>query len=260
MLDCLNTNNKCDNIVLGDKMLELNNIYKMDCLEGMKQFPDKYFDWVIADPPYGGAGNEFKRDDKLRFGGRFDKYKLSRTGGTWASKYNKNIIEWDVSPQKEYFDEMFRVSKNQIIWGGNYFDLPPNRCFIVWIKTNIPENFTMSQCEYAWCSLNDNAKVYYGVSSRPNDGLNHFHPTEKPIALYEWIFSRFLNNGDKILDPYVGSGNSRIAAYNMGIDFVGFEIDDGYYEKSYENFDIYTSQTSLFKDNISENQEQISLL
>lgn len=118
MLDYLNTNNKCDNIVLGDKMLELNNIYKMDCLEGMKQFPDKYFDWVIADPPYGGAGSEFKRDDKSRFGGRFDSYKLSRTGGTWADKYGKCIIDWDISPPKAYFDEMFRVSKNQIIWGG----------------------------------------------------------------------------------------------------------------------------------------------
>lgn len=117
----------------------------------------------------------------------------------------------------------------------------------------------MAQCEYAWCSLNDNAKVYYGVSSRPNDGMNHFHPTEKPISLYEWIFSKFIKCGDKILDPYVGSGNSRIAAYNIGIDFIGFEIDDIYYSKAQENFELYTSQTSLFQENKLENQEQIIL-
>lgn len=115
-------------------MLELNKCYNMDCVLGMKEFPDGYFDLAVVDPPYGGAGNEFKRADESRFGGRFDKYKndtkVARTGGKWAAKFGKEIVGWDNAPDQSYFDELFRVSKNQIIWGGNYFALPPNRCFL----------------------------------------------------------------------------------------------------------------------------------
>lgn len=228
------------------KMLELNKVYNMDCMEGMRQFPDKYFELAVVDPPFGGAGKEFKGYNKSRFGGRFDKYKVSRTGGTWANKYEHKIIAWDTAPDDEYFKELFRVSKEQIIWGGNYFGLPPNRCFLVWVKTNIPENFTMSMCEYAWCSMNDNAKVFYESSGGSAENIR-FHPTQKPVALYDWIFRNYAKAGDKILDTHLGSGSSRIAAYDAGLDFIGFEIDKDYFEKAEERFQTYISQQSLFK-------------
>ena len=128
----------------------------MDCMDYMNQCSDKQFSLAIVDPPYGNAENEtqFKRADKARFGGRFDKYKIiERTGGTWAGKYKRKIIRWDKAPSKEYFAELFRVSKNQIIFGGNYFMLPPTRCFIIWEKLTISEKFTMAMCEYVWTSF-----------------------------------------------------------------------------------------------------------
>ena len=161
-----------------------------------------------------------------RFGERFDRYKLenrpsaqykteagtrthekygggivSRTGGTWASKFGKKIIAWDIAPPKEYFDELFRISRNQIIWGGNYFDLPPTRCFLIWRKTNVPQDFTMSMCEYAWTSFNANAKVFdFSAVGLPN----RFHPTQKPIELYEWIYGLYAKKGFKIIDTHLG--------------------------------------------------------
>lgn len=219
--------------------------YNMDCMEFLRNCPDKAFNLCVVDPPYGGAGNEFKRADKSRFGGRFDKYKIKRTGGSLAKKFGNNIIDWDVAPSDEYFTELFRVSKEQIIWGGNYFELPANRCFLVWVKTNIPEKFSMSMCEYAWCSMNDNAKVFYHTSSGSKNNVR-IHPTEKPIKLYEWIFKNYAKQGDKILDTHLGSGNSRIAAYNLGLDFVGLEINKTYFDKQEERFSQYSSQQNMF--------------
>ncbi len=256
-------------------MLELNRAYNMDCMEGMAQFPDKYFEWAIVDPPYGDAGRTFLRADASRFGGRFDKYKdagqtgadcrpvshaygtrfkkyqqdpdsaIERRGGGYATKYGRDIISWDVAPDDEYFNELFRVSKNQIIWGGNYFGLPPNRCFLIWHKTNIPEKFSMAMAEYAWCSMNENAKVFSYTSNRSKDE-DHFHPTEKPVALYAWIIRTFVRPGEKIIDTHLGSGSSRIAAHDAHCPFIGFEIDPAYYAKQEERFAAYTAQLSLF--------------
>jgi len=224
----------------------------MDCLEAMRKMKDNEFDLAVVDPPYGGgsdadAENTFNGATVGRFGGRFDKYiKAERTGGTCAEKYGKDIKHWDVAPSKEYFDELFRVSKNQIIWGGNYFDLPPSRCFIVWRKTNIPlKGFTMSPIEYAWASFNENASLFEYSSARTVDS-GGFHPTEKPVALYAWIFSRYAKPNYKIIDTHLGSGSSRIAAYDAGLDFVGYEIDKEYFDKQEERFAAYTAQTSLF--------------
>ena len=161
----------------------------------------------------------------------------TRTGGTWATKYGKKIIGWDVAPGEEYFKELFRVSKNQIIWGGNYFSLPPTRCFLVWRKLTISESFTMAMAEYAWTSFNGNAKVFecapQGASKDPR-----FHPTQKPVALYTWVFKQFAKPGDRVLDTHLGSGSSRIAAYGLDLDFTGIEIDKGYFEKSVERFEL----------------------
>lgn len=236
----------------------MNIAYNMDCLAAMREMKDNEFDLAVVDPPYGGAGGDFKRSDKSRFGGRFDQYKpgnaaggwysesnIYRTGGGWARQYAKKIIGWDHAPSPEYFKELFRVSKQQIIWGGNYFDLPPNRCFIVWQKTNIPENFSMAMAEYAWCSFNDNAKIVACSSARKGEC---YHPTQKPVALYDWIFKTYAKTGDKILDTHLGSGSSRIAAYDAGLDFVGFEIDKEYFDKQEERFAAHTAQMNLFID------------
>ena len=168
---------------------------------------------------------------------------LSRTGGTLAAKYGKKIVEWDIAPRQEYFDELFRVSKNQIIWGGNYFSLPPTRCFIVWRKTNIPEAFTMAMCEYAWTSFNDNAK-WIELSAAGQVG--RFHPTQKPVQLYEWIISKYAKPNDIILDTHVGSASSLIACHNTQHKFVGFEIDETYYAKAKARLEAEQSQMSIF--------------
>lgn len=121
--------------------------------------------------------------------------------------------------------------------------MPPNRCFIVWQKTNIPESFSMAMAEYAWCSMNDNAKIVACSSAGQGD---RFHPTQKPVKLYDWIFKTYAKHGDKILDTHLGSGSSRIAAYEAGLDFIGFEIDPDYYAAEEQRFREHTSQVSLF--------------
>lgn len=205
-------------------------------MEGMKEFPDKYFDLAIVDPPYGN-GNEDYNVIKECFGGRFERYRpVERTGGTWAAKYNSKIAEWDIAPSEEYFNELFRVSKNQIIWGGNYFNLPPCRCFLIWEKLTISEIFSMSMAEYAWTSFNENAKVFKYMPQGKKDD-KRFHPTQKPIELYSWILGRYAKKGDKILDTHVGSASSLIACYRGGFDYVGFEIDKEYYELSKKRLD-----------------------
>ena len=168
---------------------------------------------------------------QTRFGQRFDRYKL-----------DKKIISWDVAPKQDYFDELFRISRNQIIWGGNYFYLPPTRCFLVW-KKHIPENFSMAMCEYAWTSFNANAKVFE-YPSIDNSGMR-FHPTQKPIELYDWILRNYAEPGYKILDTHVGSASSLIACKRLNFDFVGFEIDKEYYRLACERIARETAQMTL---------------
>lgn len=163
-----------------------------------------------------------------------------------GGEVRKKIITWDVAPGAEYFEELFRVSRNQIIWGGNYFPLPPTRCFLVWRKLTISEAFSMAMAEYAWTSFNGNAKVFdFPPQGKPGD---RFHPTQKPIELYAWIYNLYAKPGMKILDTHLGSGSSRIAAYNAGLDFVGYEIDKTYFDLQEERFAKHTQQTSLFID------------
>lgn len=157
--------------------------------------------------------------------------KVKRRGGAWAAKYGNEINHWDVAPTKEYFDEMFRVSKNQIIWGGNYFGLPPCRCFLVWRKVTISDSFSMAMCEYAWTSFFENAKVFectpQGTAKDPR-----FHPTQKPLKLMNWILGKYAKPGYKIIDPYAGSASTLIACQDNNLDYIGFEINEGYYKKA----------------------------
>lgn len=199
-------------------------VYNMDCMEAMRQMPAHCFDLAVVDPPY-GIGDKFK-------GGK-------------SGKMNFNQIVdkgWDIVPQRKYFDELFRVSKNQIIWGGNYFNLPPTRCFICWDKT-IPDGFSLAMAEMAWTSFDANAKI---IRLQNRDPGGKIHPTQKPVALYAWIFQKYAKPGDKILDTHLGSGSSRIAAYDAGIDFVGFEIDKDYFDKQEDRFAAHTAQMSMF--------------
>ena len=207
-------------------MLELNRLYNMDCMEGMKQFPDKYFELAIVDPPYG----------------QFNDDKRGHQGGGHAKRYGYG--KWDIAPNEDYFKELFRVSKNQIIWGGNYFALPPTRCFVVWRKLTISEGFTMAMCEYAWTSFNQNSKWIEIAPQNPN----RIHPTQKPVELYKWLLSKFAKPGDKILDTHVGSASSLIACYEYGFDFIGFEIDKDYYEAAQKRLQAVMSQVSMFRE------------
>lgn len=175
-------------------------------------------------------------------GGVVRPLQVGRTGGTWAAKYGKKIIAWDIAPEQEYFDELFRVSRNQIIWGGNYFSLPPCRCFVVWRKTQISENFSMAMCEYAWTSFNGNAKVVE-MSSQGQSG--RFHPAQKPVALYKWLLQRYAKEGDTILDTHVGSGSSLIACEDMGYKYIACEIDGEYYRKSVERIERHKAQITI---------------
>lgn len=181
----------------------------VDCLEYMRSLPDKHFDLCIADPPYGiGIAN-----DSIRH------------------KYEKK--SWDNQiPTETIFKEMQRVSKHCIIWGGNYFGLPPNKHFIIWDKKQ-PFDFSSAMCEYAWSNIDKPAKIF---SYRVTTEKDKIHPTQKPIALYAWILKNYAIEGGKIFDPFLGSGSSRIAAYKLGFDFVGCEIDEEYFRLSEERF------------------------
>jgi len=199
-------------------------VYLMDCLDGMRHYPDEYFDLAVVDPPYGIG------DKKLT------------QGGTWASKYKTGDAKWDVKPPYDYFIELFRVSKNQIIWGANYFsELPECRCFLIWDK--IAHMETMADCEFAWTSFNKNAKIFKHVR---NTSEQRIHITQKPIKLYEWIFQKYAERGYRVLDTHLGSGSSRIAANKASLDFVGFEIDPEYFEAQEKRWRNFTAQTRLF--------------
>lgn len=243
-------------------------------MEFMPKYPDDYFDLAIVDPPYddgngggtaqtrslrlapkakdsedGSTDTSGRRISGISRGGvprEVSARQCERTGGTWAAKYGKKIIAWDVAPGKEYFDELFRISRNQIIWGGNYFDLPPTRCFVVFRKTNIPDKgFSMAPVEYAWTSFNRNAE-YIEAHTGGNSNYKRFHPTQKPVKLYKELLARFAKEGDKILDTHVGSGSSLIACEEMGYEYTGYEIDEHYYKQAKERLDTFNAQLRLF--------------
>lgn len=235
--------------------------FNRDCMEAMREFPDGFFDLAVVDPPYGvGSVVYMPRTRAKAFGGFIDKYeitvatldanqrkkqKVDVVHGSVSQSTALHFGDENVSPGPEYFEQLFRVSKNQIIWGGNYFLLPPSRGFIIWRKTTVTETFSMAMCEYAWCSFNTNARVWDGA---PQGTLNEkrVHPTQKPIELYAWIYNLYAKPGFKILDTHLGSGSSRIAAHDAGLDFWGYEIDKTYFDLQEERFAKHTAQGNLF--------------
>jgi len=202
----------------------MNIVYNEDCVQGMKRYADRYFDLAVVDPPYG--------------------INITNQSGFGTLKKDK---KWDTeTPTNEYFNELFRVSKNQIIWGGNYFldYLSSTNCCISWDKMNGTND--MADFELAWTSFKSPNRRY---------NLHHFskgydrkiHPTQKPTKLYEWIFRNYIPNGGIVLDTHLGSGSSRIAADETGnIDFVGFEIDKQYFEAQEKRFQNYVAQLRLW--------------
>jgi site-specific DNA-methyltransferase (adenine-specific) len=207
-----------------EKREPISQVTNEDCMELMSRYPDKYFELAIVDPPYGLG------ESVVNSGGRFKRY--YNNNGNWDNK----------TPNEIYFNELFRVSKNQIIWGGNYFHLPPTKCFLIWDKLQ-PEAVSFSMAEYAWTSFNKTAKIY---KKRTIGQEQRFHPTQKPVKLYEWILKNYASEGDKILDTHLGSGSSRIAADKMGFDFYACELDRDYFEAQEKRFKEYKSQLILF--------------
>lgn len=226
-------------------MQKNNKFYNMGCMEGMKKFPDKHFDLAIVDPPY------FSGPEQRGFYGR-------RVSPIGVSRHYDKLDTWQI-PEKEYFEELFRVSKNQIIWGCNYFNyhFKPGR--IVWDKCN--GNSSFSDCEIAYCSMHDSVRLFRfmwngmmqgksikeGHIQQGNKRLNEkrIHPTQKPVALYKWILQNYAKAGNLILDTHVGSASSLIACYDMGFDYVGFEIDAKMYNDANKRLTEFQAQLRL---------------
>lgn len=206
-------------------------VYLEDCVTALKRYADNHFDLAIVDPPYMDGDN-----------------KALNTLGTNRTKYN--IETFNIAPKQDYFDELFRVSKNQVVWGGNYFTdfLPVSRCWLMWDKIQDLEQF--SDFELAWTSFDKVAKKYTKVSKGgflTNGTIDQkIHPTQKPVGLYSWIMKKYAKEGDLILDTHIGSGSSRIAASLGGFNFVGFEISQEYYKKQEKRFNEFKSQLRLF--------------
>ena len=197
-----------------------------DNMELMKRYPDKYFDLAIVDPPYGiGMG-----------GGKI---------GNSKKDYKQFAGEDNSIPPKEYFQELMRISKNQIIWGANYMIdyLYPTSCFLVWDKVQ-PQDFTMAMAEFAWTSFNSPAKI----CKKRIVGADEIrlHPTQKPIYLYKWILDLYAKQGDKILDTHLGSGSIAIACHDYGFELTACELDKEYYDKAIQRIKNHVSQTKLF--------------
>ena len=207
----------------------ISNAYNMDCMEGMKQFPDKFFELAIVDPPYGSS---------IMAKNKFQRHKTNAT-----TYRNKSI------PAAEYYYELKRVSQRSIIWGCQYQMkyLNPKGSFIIWDKKADPDLHNMSACDVAWYSERKQIKKFTGhwcgAVKCETEPTIHIH--QKPISLYRWLLSNYAKQGDKILDTHMGSQSSRIAAHQMGFDYWGYEIDKDYFEAGCKRFDLVTSQLRM---------------
>lgn len=215
-------------------MIELLNI---DCMEYMASLPDKVFDLAIVDPPYG-----------IGFDGEVEAM-ANNNSAKWTQAVGAGYErkEWDAAPSAEYFKELERVSKNRIVWGGNYFELPQSSGWIFWEK-GTAEGFTLSPGELAWTSYQNSVKrvAILWAGFRKCEQGQRIHPTQKPVKLYDWLLHNYAKPGQRILDTHLGSGSSAIAAHYFGVDFVGCELDEDYFNAAKKRFDMATAQMSLF--------------
>ena len=209
-------------------------LFNGDCMEYMATLKDNEFDLAVVDPPYG-----------------INLCLKNQSGGSvLAPKTIHKNKGWDAStPNKEYFIELMRVSKRQIIWGGNYFDLPPSSCWLVWDKMNGENHF--ADCELAWTSLKTAVRQFRFrwqgmLQGDMKNKQKRIHPTQKPIQLYQWIFDKYAQKGWRILDTHLGSGSSAIAAHDCGLEFVGVELDGNYFKAAKERLEEHQKQLRLF--------------
>lgn len=208
--------------------MPISEVFNIDCLEYMRTLPDKFFDLAIVDPPYNIASKQ-----KRGVGSRIDK----------TGKMN----QWNnATPDPEYFTELFRVSANQIIWGANnYTGLPATEYFCIWHKKQTVPNFASAEYAFVSQSLKRPAIVFdYGIH-RHNSEIDRIHPTQKPTALYRWLLQNYAKPGDKIFDSHMGSQSSRIAAWDMGFDYWGCELDPDYFRDGCKRFEDFKQQLKL---------------
>ena len=212
--------------------------YNMNCMDALKEFPDKFFELAIVDPPYGGVTK----------GG----YMTNKISGGLAKHPDYHLALWNMEkPGHDYFQELFRVSTNQIVWGGNYFTeyLPPSQCWIVWDKQK-PPGVHYADFETAWTSFDEASKMFRFMWNGMLQGdmknkERKIHPTQKPVRLYEWLLDRYAKPGDKILDTHVGSASSLIACKRKGFEYWGFEIDPVYYREAMNRLNAEVIQIEL---------------
>ena len=240
--------------------MELNSkVFNMDCMEGMEQYPDNYFDLAVVDPPY-GIGEASKNRNGISK--NIDK----RNGKVSFVKTENEVKAWDNNcPEKEYFIQIKRISKNQIIFGANHFieNIPNSNSssWIVWDKCNGKSDF--ADCELAYTSFNGSVRIFrymwngmlkgklsftQGHIFEGNISLHEkrIHRTQKPVILYDWIFKKYATEGMKILDTHLGSQSSRISAYKYKMDFTGYELDKDYFDQGCKRFEDFKSQLRLF--------------
>ena len=217
LTDICGTRHEMDTERWGEQFINI------DCMDALRAMPDKCVDLCIVDPPYGLE--------------RFKK------GGSHINKYGNENGKWNnEKPSHQYFGELMRVSKTQIIWGGNNFNLPASEYFIIWQKGNAVD-FSFAMCEYAWTNAKKPAKLFTYFHATGSD--NRIHPTQKPIALYKWLLSNYAKPGDKILDTHVGSASSLIACHQTGFEYWGFELDTDYYKSATERLNKAKAQVSM---------------
>jgi site-specific DNA-methyltransferase (adenine-specific) len=204
-----------------DKRKDMIKITNEDNMELMARYEDNYFDLAIVDPPYGIGRNGMNMGNSV---------------------FNKEDKKWDNSiPTNEYFDELFRVSKNQIIWGGNYFPLPQSQYFAIWDKGETMYGRDFAECEFAWVK-SGGTRIYKKSPNQPE----RIHPTQKPVALYKWLLDKYAKQGDKILDTHLGSGSIAIACHDYGFDLTACELDKEYFDKAMTRINNHVAQQKLF--------------
>lgn len=227
--------------LIGGAITDKISVYNCDCMELLKQTPDNYYSLALVDPPY-GIGES---------GGKNRNNKKGSAIGLKTPNYTKK--DWDDEiPNKEYFEELFRISKNQIIWGGNYFIeyLKPTSCFLVWDKKETAKG-DFADCELAWTNFKTSVRKFtYGwigfdYLNNPNKEKK-IHPTQKPVALYKWILDKYAKEGDKILDTHGGSCSLAIACHDYGYELTACELDKEYYDKAIQRIKNHVSQLKLF--------------
>lgn len=228
-------------------MFKLNKLYNIDCMVGMKEIPSKYFDLAIVDPPYFKGPN-----NRGYYGRRINKLNIKR-------RDYLNIESWDV-PNEQYFKELLRVSKNQIVWGCNYFDYYLGAGRIIWDKVNGKSSY--SDCEIAYCSMHESTRLFRYMWNGMNQGksisegwimqgnkkLNEkrIHPTQKPVLLYKWLLKEYAKEGYKILDTHVGSASSLIACHDLGYEYLGFEKDKEIFNLASNRLEEHEAQINMF--------------